>query len=196
VNESPFPLPPGFSPASFVELDRVLDQVGAMTGPAECHGLIAGYLCAKKDFDTSDELLSVLDLPESAGREMLVIERLADETFRQLESEDCIFQPLLPDETEPLETRAAALGEWCHGFLLGLGFSGLRDQEMHSPEGHEFIRDLTAFTRAGTDPVADEEENERALIEVVEYIRMGALLLREEFLCGRLSNPEEFPGEC
>jgi len=169
----------------FDELSRMLDQLGSMTGLSECHGLITGYLCVKREFDGPEELCAILEVPSvrfGNGHSVAILESLASETFRQLESEDCEFQPLLPDDTEPLTDRIAALGEWCHGFLLGVGFSGYQKIPDLAFESREFIQDLTALTRAGTSPGASEEDDERAFSEVVEYIRAGVLLFREEAL--------------
>ena len=52
------------------------------------------------------------------------LHRLFHQTRRQLVDFDFSFEPLLPDEEAPLEDRALALSDWCHGFLQGIGYSG------------------------------------------------------------------------
>ncbi|NBU24448.1 MAG: M24 family metallopeptidase, partial [Gammaproteobacteria bacterium] len=72
------------------------------------------------------------------------------------------FEPLLPDDDAPLAERAQALGEFCQGFLYGLGTSALPDPESLPEQVAEIVRDLGAITRVGTDPEESEEDNEQA----------------------------------
>ena len=69
--------------------------------------------------------------------------------------------------------------EWCRGFLGGLGLAGVSRQHGLSAEGAEILRDFG--TIAGTRfEYADSEEDENALSEVIEFIRVGVLLLHAE----------------
>jgi uncharacterized protein YgfB (UPF0149 family) len=104
-------------------------------------------------------------------------------TVAQFEDEEFGFTLWLPDDDEPLEERTVALACWCSGFLAGLGSGG--QLEALSEEAREAIGDLQDIARAelsappGDGP--ESEEDETAFAEIVEYVRVVALVLREDF---------------
>jgi len=57
-----------------------------------------------------------------------------------------------------------------------------------SPQMRDLLRDITEFTRLATDDVDNSSENQSALIEIEEYLRVGVLLLREERSNGNEAN--------
>ena len=63
------------------------------------------------------------------------------------------FQPLLPADDESLDDRTAALGEWCQGFLYGLGAGrAVPDPDTLKGEAAEVLRDITEITHVDVDP--------------------------------------------
>ena len=91
------------------------------------------------------------------------------------------FEPLLPPADTALEHRADALVDWCRGFLGGLGLAGVSREHGLSADGAEILSDFG--TIAGTRfEYADGEEDESALTEVIEFIRVGVLLLHAEIV--------------
>jgi uncharacterized protein YgfB (UPF0149 family) len=170
------------SPA-YAEVAEALGRLGGGLGAADLHGVLTGYLCAGGE--QLDELLRATALEHllNPGTDASVRETIASlfvATHAGLAAADFRFAPLLPDAERPLPERVRGLLEWCQGFLGGLGAGGLRDVQQLSAEGREVLSDLAeiARTRVGFD--ADEEVDEQALAELVEYARMGALLLRED----------------
>jgi uncharacterized protein YgfB (UPF0149 family) len=115
------------------------------------------------------------------AREILL--ELFAATVSQLEDEKMVFSLLLPDDDTNLGIRANALGLWSQGFLSGLGMGGLTEDSALSPEAHEFLIDINKFAQLGfeTDDADDaDEQEEAAYAEIVEYIRVGTLLLHQE----------------
>jgi uncharacterized protein len=86
----------------------------------------------------------------------------------------------LPDDTEALSERVSALGEWCGGFLQGLAVANPASIQSLSEDAAEIVKDFTEITRAefGSDEESDEDEQD--YMELIEYIRMSALLINEE----------------
>lgn len=109
-----------------------------------------------------------------------LLAQIAEETVRAMDDPDAPFSPLLPDDDEPICERTAALIEWCEGFLFGFGMSGSADLSGFSQEGREFVSDLKEITRMDVSSPGEDEESEGALNELVEYIKIGTLVLREE----------------
>ena len=153
---------------------------------AECHGLLCGLVCRESSSSAGDYLaqLSAMQLvvdPGPALNEILV--ETWHNTVAQLADEDMGFALWLPDDEEPLEDRTVALAHWCSGFLAGLG-SG-RQLEALSEEAREAIGDLQEIARAAVTAAPDEqrrlEEEEAAFAEIVEYVRVVTLMMREDF---------------
>jgi len=150
---------------------------------SECHGLLCGLLCRESngtanDFMTQLSAMQLLVNPAS-GLEA-VMEEAFESTRRQLEDEEFGFSLWLPDDEESLEMRTIALAQWCSGFLAGLGSGGQLDAL--SDEAKEAIDDLQHIGRAEiSSGEEDNEEDETAFAEIVEYVRVVALMMREDF---------------
>jgi uncharacterized protein YgfB (UPF0149 family) len=166
------------SPPPFRELAPLMQQARALADLPEAHGTLAGAFCAGQDFTFEDWLREVF--PEGApGPAEGAMQAVFDWTRRSLEAGD-LLDPLLPDAEVPVAERAPALGEWCQGFLYGLGTRALPDPEQLPGQVAEVVRDLTAITRVGVDEDESEEENEQAYAELVEFVRVAVQLLHEE----------------
>ena len=104
------------------------------------------------------------------------------------------FEPLLPADDQPIGARTAALAQWCQGFLYGLGAGGITDASGLPADTGEIVRDFTEISRAGVDETQDEESNEAAYAELVEFVRVGVQLLFEELAeLRRPSTPSATP---
>lgn len=163
-----------------------LAGLAAAVDVAECHGLLCGMLCGPDQFQpriwfeqvTGDGNLALIqDLQgDHVLWEMLRL------TINDMDADDFSFQLLLPTDDEPLGARAFALGAWCRGFLAGFGLTHRGGLDQLSGEGRDYLRDLSKICRVG--PAEDSTDAaEREFFEIVEYARMGAILLREETRC-------------
>ncbi len=99
------------------------------------------------------------------------------------------FAPLLPEDEQSIETRAAALAAWCQGFIYGLGSSSLTDATLLPGQIGEVVRDLTEITHVGADSTEAEDTNEEAYAELVEFVRVGVQLLFDELEPARRELP-------
>jgi uncharacterized protein YgfB (UPF0149 family) len=150
---------------------------------AECHGAICGMLCRhpRNGGDESMRLLVNLGLvqePDPGLRDILVtLHRAASSQIRDPQMR---FQLWLPGDEEPLEVRTRSLAQWCTGFLAGLGFGHDAALDKLSEDMEGVLTDLQQIARAEVGAASDPEEEENALAEIVEYIRVATLMLREE----------------
>lgn len=166
--------------SSYQELQRVLGDAHALTEAAEAHGTLAGALCAASAYVLEDWLGEILP---SGRADKLVTESfraLYDSTARELRGADMGFEVLLPADDRPIVERAEALGQWCQGFLYGLGTSRIEDVNRIPGDAGEIVRDLGEITRIGVDSKDSAESNESAYAELVEFVRVGVQLLFEE----------------
>ncbi len=171
--------------SGYYQLQRALLLARSLSGVAESHGILCGLLGGGATLGTQSWFDHVLGNQGSgcdAPQETLdLLAQIAEETVRTMDDAEAAFLPLLPDDDEPVSERATALVDWCEGFLFGFVMNGSADLSEFSQEGREFVSDLKAITRMDVLSLEDDEENEVALSELMEYIKAGTLILREEF---------------
>jgi len=177
---------------SYSDLERVLAQAGSDVQAASCHGFLCGQICAA---GVADEYLWQEFLRLRATDELAIgdsrdeIRTLIGAIQEQLSSLELEFDLMLPDEECDLESRVDALAQWCRGFVLGneLSRPGLESQPRE--HGDEILDDVRMISRAGIDEQMGEED-EKMLVELVEYVRVGAILMFEEL---HFSREKELP---
>ena len=170
--------------SSFETLDESLARAGAAYDAAEAHGTVCGVLCVGADGgDTWVKHLleeaSGGDAQQQACRLELLRQR---EAARKLLADGTLeFTPFLPDDKAGLKDRTAALGEWCQGFLYGVGLGGRRLEEVGlAAEVGEVLRDMGEIAKATFDGDEASEQDETDYAEVVEYVRVGVQMIYEE----------------
>ena len=138
------------SEPEFHEIERRLAASRALTDLPEAHGTLAGALCATHAVSLQDWLREVF-ADGVAGEAESTMLALFEWTRHVLTAGQLEFRLLLPGDETPVTERATALGQWCQGFLYGLGSSPLPDVEQLPEEVAEIVRDLTALTQIGVD---------------------------------------------
>jgi uncharacterized protein YgfB (UPF0149 family) len=173
--------------ATYDEFERVLRDARAVPEPAEAHGTLAGALCSSRDYGLIEWLHEILpdDSPDEDALKSSVLQNVYNTMVSTLAGNEADFAPLLPDDESPLSERADALSLWCQGFLYGLGSGPASDPAKVSTEAGEIIRDLTEITHVGVEAEEQNEENEVAFAEVVEFVRVGVQILFVEFAPAR-----------
>lgn len=169
---------------NFNELNQLLSEAGSGTRAAECHGFLCGYFCSNGD--PEEEVVRNCLLADIEGDLLLVclerIRTLAADVHDQITSPDFALKLLLPDDTRPLSERGASFIQWCEGFLSGLGAAGALKFFSLSSEGQELLDDLYKICRLDPQGMHDSAPDEEySLMELIEYVRMGAILIYEEF---------------
>ena len=178
--------------AAYEHIQQVLNQAHSLTDAAEAHGTLSGCLCSTVAYRFEDWILEILpDGAADTATTQLLLE-LFQTTSVALREAQMEFAPLLPDDEEPIESRAAALGAWCQGFLYGLGSGALTDATLLPGDIGEVVRDLTEITHVAADSAESLESNEGAYTELVEFVRAGVQLLFDELepLRREINRPE------
>lgn len=180
--------------ATYAEIQRVLAGERSLTDAAEAHGTLTGCLCAAAGYGFGDWLLEILPEGRAEPASAMTLQTLYTETAGSLTGTDMAFQPLLPEDSEPIVQRTGALATWCQGFLYGLGAGAGAAQEVAGPgEVGQVVTDLIAISGAEVDPAQSEESNESAYAELVEFVRVGVQMVFEELAPLRQSTPSH-PG--
>lgn len=150
---------------------------------AECHGIACGLLCRlpEASLDVFIGLLDMLEVVQDPGTGLkMSLEELLKASQSQMTDEDLGLTLWLPGDDETLEDRTAALAQWCSGFLAGLGSSGDETLAGMSDDANEALRDLQQISTADVTDTTESEEDENAFAEIVEYIRVVILMIRED----------------
>lgn len=169
------------------ELDAALKRCGATWDAGQAHGLLCSRLAVLgADAGTGwlDQVLAGSDPDDVLRRECeILLDALYAYTHRQLSQRQSEFQPLLPDDSDSTIIRAEAIAHWCEGFLHGLVSGspdvGLKKRLADEPLS-DIIKDMLQITRATVDAETEEEANEAAYADLVEYLRVAAQLTFEE----------------
>jgi len=174
----------------YFELDELLSGVEAGVCAAGFHGFLCGQVCVygypPEDLwqEYIDAQTNNDDLVENCYGEIKVLQA---DIIDSIQSFELDFQLMLPDGDSPLVERVEALAEWCHGFLNGYGAAAGEQQLVMNDECQEVLEDFTRICHVGIDENTDEED-EQALFELIEYVRMGTILIFEDLSAGAWVN--------
>ncbi|WP_343223496.1 UPF0149 family protein [Lysobacter sp. GX 14042] len=157
------------------DVQAALDALQAGASAPEVHGGLCGWLAgggaAVPEWPARVLADANLPTPEPGS----VLDRLRVASQAQLEDRGFDFSLLLPDAGEPLVERSGALFDWCRGMLGGFGLAAGANPPL-SEEAVEALGDLGKLAQAQAQEEGDEED-EQALAEIEEYIRVATLLL-------------------
>lgn len=178
---------------AFEQWANVFTAHKAFSHPSELHGALCGRLAAGARIQQSDWLGLVCEhmgLPPTGGEDSTQLHDFMvnayDLALEQLKSADMSFTPLLPDDDYAIEQRLEALIAWVRGFLEGMALAAGESLGQAPDEIRELIEDLVAISQL-SDEEQQDDENEQQLMEIIEYVRLGALSVFTEF------NPPEKP---
>ena len=176
---------------NFSDFQKALNNQEAVLHVSEIHGVITGLICGGFQFERNDYDAIINDMFNNGvalDREVQsAIEQLYANIWQFLLDDSYGFQPLLPDDEEAIEDRSHALSLWVQGFNLGFGIVQSK-QSTYSDDVKEVLGDFSEIANLATD-VDEDEENEQALFEIQEYIKVSALMIFAEL--GNL--PEDKP---
>jgi uncharacterized protein YgfB (UPF0149 family) len=177
-------------------LDAALKRCGANWDAGKAHGLLCSRLAilgSDAGIGWLDQVLEGSDPDNALRRECeTMLDTLHAYTHRQLADRQSEFEPLLPGESDSTTVRAEAIARWCEGFLHGL-VSGSPDdnlkERLASEPLNDIIKDMLQITRATVDDSTNDETNESAYAELVEYLRVAVQLTYEELAEFRSPQP-------
>ncbi len=172
-----------YVPPDFEILNELLGRDHFLLGAAEVQSLLCAQL-------STGSLVGIEQWLSNAGGESFSMESLDHATMAALEElflwtvealrdPQMSFQLFLPDDDATLAARSEALTQWCSGFLAGLGLSGIGESDDLPEDAREFLSDLAEISCADFIIEASDESDEAAFVELVEYARVGTMLVYE-----------------
>lgn len=169
---------------AWTELAELVAELGMEIEAEEAHGIVAGLVCGGNAGEIDEDRISAitgarhLDNQEFE-RLAATLHRVAGAVSDMLEGGGFDVALPLPDDSASVARRTEALAAWCRGFVLGCLGGEAASLDALPPDVGEALRDIMAIAEAepGED---DEETQDRALEELVEYVRAGVQLIYEE----------------
>lgn len=174
------------------EIHSVLTELGVPLSASEAHGLACGLLCSQATATAKarwfTELLDAAELEANAlaahAESVRRLDRWFETSQEQLDAAELVFEPLLPDDESAIEHRIDALGDFCAGFTYGVGLGAAAQGNRQFPaDTRELLEDFQAIDGAGQvelPSAAEDAATESDYLELVEYVRVGVLLILEE----------------
>jgi uncharacterized protein len=171
------------SSVTFTQAADALTAAKCGVTAAEAHGCLCGSLCVDHSYTLDRWLDELFEAPSSSVPEMVTARELLvslhRDTVLALADDQMTFSPLLPSDELHLAARADALAQWCQGFLFAFGAGA-----QHAPlptAVDEVLRDLSQIARAHAGDTEPTEDDESDYAEIVEYVRVGAQLVYDDF---------------
>lgn len=169
---------------SFEKISQALEEAKLFTNAAETHGILSGFVCGGIALDGNswqalfnDVVNESMALPKSVKQ--LTADIYAD-VVKQCTDDGLGFNLLLPEDDKPLDERAEAMAQWAQGFLVGFGM--VQQALNHAPEDiQEVIRDIRDISQLSLDFEQEDEDSEIAFAEIVEYLRVAAMICFNAF---------------
>ena len=174
---------------------NVLSQYDVIADGAEIQGTLCGMLCggmAVSERKWLDVLKDTMNEGAAFAPELtVVLTDVFNELCQQLIEAEFSLNLMLPDDKAPINDRGLGLINWVQGFMLGFG---LYQQNLMqcSEDVKEALQDFADISRM-EEPMTEDEESERALFEVVEYVKISALLCFNELGESLLDDQKDKP---
>ncbi|EXJ16401.1 YecA family protein [Imhoffiella purpurea] len=165
------------------EVGHLLEATHLVPSPSEAHGILCGLVCGgSKDPVAAwlEHLFSDRDADPAESSEVRQhLEEYGAQAADSARDRSEGLRLLLPDEEAALLERATGVYDWVRGFLFAVGTLGVKESDL-SEQGREVIRDFADLTRMDLAGLEESEENEEALMEITEFVRVAAMLIQEE----------------
>ncbi len=169
---------------TYLRMESLLRRADCQYSAAEIQGVACGLLVVDLNADAEKWLGQIFQeydpqnvLQQDISHEL---KQYIQNLRLQMQDSNLEFSLLLPEDDEALEDRVDAMQEWTQGFLLGIALAGLQDFSALPEDSKELVDDFIEISKVGNFTVDDLEESEEAYIHIVEYLRMGVLLIAEE----------------
>lgn len=157
------------------EIEQASRDAGLATPASELHGGLCGWLAGGGEPGGNWLARVMVDDSLATPPAGSALGRMHATTLAQLEDRDFGLVLLGPDGDAPLAARSGALFDWCRGFVGAFGLAAGARPRL-SEEGQEALGDLARLARATAQDDGDEDD-EAALAEIEEFVRVAALLL-------------------
>jgi len=164
---------------SYTELTEALQKTQSEFDAAQVHGLLCGFICGTSgELDAQWEKL-VAGSKKNSNTHVL-LQELYETSYHQLSEFSFEFSLLLPDDGNDINTRTESLGLWCQGFLAGLRQANVQIENREPSEMTEALDDIIEIAQVSYGDISENEDDESAYFELLEYVRLAVLMIYHE----------------
>ncbi|HBQ44264.1 MAG TPA: YecA family protein [Thiomicrospira sp.] len=169
-----------------MKFDRVSDVLSAyqeLESPSFLQGMLMGLMCGDNSIKESvwiKKILEEADVKSIKESFLVVLHDLFLETDKTLNGSGFEIELCLPDDNEDLNFRTAMLGQFCEGFLYGMGLVGHSEQTLKGDVAELFIDFGNISAIDITDLEHADEDDESSFMQLVEYVKIGVMTINEE----------------
>ena len=167
---------------TYEKLTALLERHNILVNAAEIQGIFCGMLGGGMSLECREWQEAIADFINQGETLPAEIQeqfnQLYDSTCQQLIESDFALVLCLPDDAAPINDRGQALLSWVQGFMLGFGLHQ-DDLTNCSDDFKEGLEDFAEIARMDEEMI-ENEESEQALFEVLEYVRVTAMLCFNE----------------
>jgi uncharacterized protein YgfB (UPF0149 family) len=168
------------SKIEYDDISQAISNLGLNFLPEELHGQMCGVLISSPISKVEDWLFELIGSRDEnniiAKSGVTKISGLLSATLSDLNNNEFKFELLMPDDEALMPIKLQSLANWCDSFLYGFALSEVKIDE--GSESMGFIKDLSEIAMVDTQDDANVQ-NDLALEELLEYVRVGVLLLQE-----------------
>lgn len=167
----------------FNQVEATIALSGIDLPAAEIHGTVVGAIANHMKSGITPDLLKLIE-PEADSQDgrFAQLSELLYDLYREnsellLEGKED-FDLLLPSDDTGLEERTENLAAWAKGYILGLLYNSAFSIDQIPESGAEIARDIMQISEAAAGADSEKEED-FALAELHEYMKVGAQLIFE-----------------
>ncbi len=180
---------------SYDLITNALQQHNVIVDASEIHGILCGMLAGGMNIDDTEWSKTLNDIinqgdaiAEPAQNHITTMFNLVCQQFIEA---DFALRLCLPDDDQTINVRGKALVNWVNGFLVGFGLHQ-NDLTNCSPEAKEALEDFADIAKLDEE-MDDDEESEQAFFEVIEYVRISAMLCFNEMGKSLIDSRQQSP---
>ncbi len=182
MNETPL-LP------TYIEFSRILQKTLPNSNASQIHGLLCGNICAASGHIS--DILDILPQVKKSKKVRTIVQEIYETSYHQISEFSFEFSLILPTDEADINARAESLGLWCQGFLSGLNQVITLKEMKFSHDVKEALTDMTEIAKVNFGDIVDDDEDETAYFELVEYVRLSVLMIFHELKTEKLDNDDE-----
>lgn len=166
------------------DVTQASQALGLGASAAELHGGLCGWLSAGGAAVREWPAKVLADDSLPPVQEGDTLDDLLTATVAQLEDRDFAFELLLTDAADTT-SQADALFAWARAFLGGFGLGAGGNRPVLSEEGEEALTDLAKLAQVSVEDFeSGNDDDEDALAEIEEFVRVAVLLLHGDCVMG------------
>lgn len=167
---------------AFDDVNALLAPYPELESASFLQGMLMGLMCRQSAFKEAVWLKRLLDEAKVTSVKEGFLVKMHEvylDAEASLNGSGFELTLCLPADSEDLAFRAQMLGQWCEGFLYGMGLAGKTAEKLQG-EVVELCRDFGDIAGIDSSELMEATEQDEAdFMELVEFVKIGVLTINE-----------------